>query len=83
MHQADLLFASRHFRHYDLMLSLSEEFGTIGERAALGGQLCDPLACFPDLLPWGQGEVNALGWGGGVGFGGAQRRVVLGGMATA
>jgi predicted metalloprotease with PDZ domain len=28
--QADLLFASRHFRHYDLLFSLSEEFGGIG-----------------------------------------------------
>lgn len=28
--QADQLFASRHFRHYDLLLSLSDRFGGIG-----------------------------------------------------
>lgn len=28
--QADKLFASRHFRHYDLLLALSDQFGGIG-----------------------------------------------------
>ena len=30
VHQADLLYGSRHFRHYDLLLSQSESFGGIG-----------------------------------------------------
>ncbi len=30
VHQADLLYGARHFRHYDLLLSQSETFGGIG-----------------------------------------------------
>jgi hypothetical protein len=56
---------------------------TVSERAALGGQVLDPLGWFRDLLPRGQGELGALRLGGGRGFGGAQRRVLPGGVPTA
>ncbi len=53
------------------------------EGAAGGGEVFDPLARLRDLLPWGQGELVALRAGGGLGFGRAQRRVVLFGVAAA
>ena len=54
-----------------------------GEGVVGGGEVFDPLAYFRDLLPDGQGELVALGLGGGLGFGRAQRRVVLAGVAAA
>jgi len=54
-----------------------------GECAVLGGQVFDPLAGFPDLLPRGQGEFVALGAGEAGWFGGSQRRVLAGGVAAA
>ena len=55
----------------------------VGERPVGGGEVFDPLAYFRDLLPDGQGELVTLGSGGGLGFGRAQRRVVLAGVAAA
>ena len=49
----------------------------------LGGQVGDPLDRFLGLLPRGQGELVALVLGEGLGFGGAQGRVVLAGVAAA
>src|SRR5215469_513309 len=49
----------------------------------LGGQLVDPLAELRDVLPCGQGELVVLLPGDGLGFGGAQRRVLLAGVAAA
>jgi hypothetical protein len=49
------------------------------ERAVPGGQVFDPLARFRGRLPDGEGELVALVLGGGLGFGRAQRRVVLAG----
>ena len=54
-----------------------------GEYVVLGGQVGDPLDRFLGLLPRGQGELVALVLGEGPGFGGAQGRVVLGGVAAA
>jgi hypothetical protein len=54
-----------------------------GEYVVLGGQLGDPLGRFPGVLPRGQGELIALVLGEGPGFGGAQGRVVLAGVAAA
>ena len=54
-----------------------------GEYVVLGGQVGDPLDRFPGLLPRGQGELVALVLGEGLGFGGAQGRVVLGGVTAA
>src|SRR5207302_304822 len=54
-----------------------------GECAVLGGQVGDPLARFLGLLARGQGELVALVLGEGFGFGGAQGRVVPGGVAAA
>jgi hypothetical protein len=47
------------------------------------GEVFDPLARLLDRLFGGQGELVALGLGGGLGFGRAQRRVVLVGVASA
>jgi hypothetical protein len=59
-------------------------FGELaGEGVVGGGQVLDPLAHFRDRLPCGQGEFVALGLGGGLRFGRAQRRVVLAGVAAA
>ena len=54
-----------------------------GERAVRGGQVLDPRGHLAGRLVRGQGELVALGVGGGLGFGGPQRRVVLGGVAAA
>ena len=55
----------------------------LGERAVPGGQVLDPLAHLGGLLARGQGELVALGVGGGLGFGRTQRREVLAGVAAA
>ena len=55
----------------------------VGERAVRGGQVLDPLAHLARRLPRGRGELGALGFGGGFGFGGAERGVVLVGVAAA
>jgi hypothetical protein len=54
-----------------------------GQRVALGGQVLDPLAGFPDLLARGEGEFVALVLGEARGFGGAQGRVLAAGVPTA
>ena len=54
-----------------------------GERVVPGGEVLDPLAGVGGWLAWGQGEIVALGWGGGFGFGGAQRGERLAGVAAA
>ncbi|MGH3191781.1 MAG: hypothetical protein ACRDOL_31945 [Streptosporangiaceae bacterium] len=54
-----------------------------GEFAVLGGQVLDPLAYLLDLLSRGQGELVALGLGGGFGFSRAERGVGLVGVAAA
>jgi hypothetical protein len=48
-----------------------------------GGQAGDPLVDLARRLVRGEGELVALGAGGGLGFGGAQRREVLAGVAAA
>src|SRR5271165_2570572 len=48
-----------------------------GERAVSGGEVFDPLAYVGGWLLGGQGEFVALGLGGGLGFGGAQRGELL------
>ena len=53
-----------------------------GEYVVLGGQVGDPLDRFLGLLPRGQGELVALVLGEGLGFGRAQGRVVLAGVAA-
>ena len=55
----------------------------VGERAMSGGQVLDPLAHVGGWLLRGQGELVALGRGGGLGFGGAQRGERLIGVAAA
>ena len=47
------------------------------------GQVLYPLARLPGLLPGGRGEFVVLGLGEGRGFGGAQGRVLLAGVAAA
>ena len=54
-----------------------------GERPMGSGKVFDPLAHLRDLRPDGQGELVTLGSGGGPGFGRAQWRVVLAGVAAA
>src|SRR5271165_5180935 len=54
-----------------------------GERAMCCGQVLDPLAYFGGGLRRGQGEFVALGLGGGLGFGGAQRGELLVRVAAA
>jgi hypothetical protein len=45
-------------------------FGERGGEGPVGdGEVCDPLAYLGDRLPGGQGELVALGPGGGLGFG--------------
>ena len=61
-------------------LPVGEPFG---EGAVRGGQVLDPLAHLAGWLARGQGELGALGLGGGFGFGRAERRVVLAGVAAA
>jgi hypothetical protein len=55
----------------------------VGEGAAGGGQVLDPLACISVWLVRGRGELVALGLGGGRGFGGAQRGEWLAGVSVA
>ena len=55
----------------------------LGERPVRGGQVRDPLAHLARRLPRGQGELGSLAFGGGFGFGGAQRGIVLAGVAAA
>ena len=54
-----------------------------GEGPVPGGQVGDPLVDLAGRLVWGEGEFVALGAGGGLGFGRAQRREVLAGVAAA
>jgi hypothetical protein len=54
-----------------------------GERVVGSGEVFDPLAPLLDRLLFGQGELIALGLGSRLGFGRAQRRVVLAGVASA
>ena len=54
-----------------------------GERAVGGGQVLDPRGHLGGRLARGEAELVALSVGGGLGFGGPQRRVVLGGVAAA
>ena len=54
-----------------------------GKRPVGGGQVLDPRGHLTGRLPGGQGELVALSVGGGLGLGGPQRRVVLGGVAAA
>src|SRR6185312_5873801 len=54
-----------------------------GEGPVPGGQVADPLVDLAGRLVGGEGEVVALGAGGGLGFGRAQRGEVLAGVAAA
>src|SRR5439155_14095965 len=45
----------------------------VGERLVGGGQVVDPLARLRDGLSWGQGQLVALGLGGGQWFGRTER----------
>ena len=64
-------------------IRLCRSASLFGERAALGGQVLDPLARFPDLLPRVRVSSSRWAWVSGLGFGGAQGRVVLAGVAAA
>jgi hypothetical protein len=55
----------------------------VSEGAVAGGQVGDPPVYLAGRLVRGEGEFVALGPGGGLGFGGAQRREVLAGVAAA
>src|SRR6476661_5135788 len=59
----------------------------VGELGSEGpvprGQLLDPLVCLAGWVARREGEVVALGAGGGLGFGRAQRGEVLSGMTAA
>src|SRR6266536_4615055 len=54
-----------------------------GEDPVPGGQVADPLAGLAGRLVGGEGEFVALGLGGGLRFGRAQRGEVLTGVTTA
>jgi hypothetical protein len=53
-----------------------------GEHVVGGGQVGDPLAHLAGLVPCGQGELGALGVGGGLGFGRPQRGKALARVAA-
>jgi hypothetical protein len=55
----------------------------LGERAVRGGQFVDPLAHLAWRLARGEGELGVLGFGGGFGFGGAERGEMLARVAAA
>ena len=55
----------------------------VDERVVAGSQVFNPLAHLRDRLSRGQGELVTLVLGGGLGFGRAQRRVVLAGVTAA
>jgi len=55
----------------------------VGERLVAGSQVFDPLARLRDGLSWGQGELVALGLGGGEWFGRTKRGEPLLGMPAA
>ena len=55
----------------------------LGERAVRGGQVGDPLARLAWRLGRSRGELGAMGLGGGIGFGRAERGEVLVWVAAA
>ena len=65
-------------------MRLAGPFGELaGELPTAGGQVRDDLVHTRELLFGGEGGLLGRGWGGRVGLGGAQRRVVVAGVAAA